>query len=87
MVERFLAKVLLSIAKTAAGFLWFFDSHFTYLAILLLVALGTAMNFLLGYLCRYSKYDWWEWKGRATFKSIRLCVSLLLLKGVLQILR
>ena len=55
--------------------------------ILLIGIIGTILFFITGYLCRYRKYDFWRWKRRALFRSILLCLSLILLKGVLQIIK
>lgn len=80
-----LRHVLDTILGKLAGLLYFFDSHFTYLAILLFCVTGGALIFLTCYLGRYGRYDWWNWKGRALGKSIRLCLLLLLLKKILEV--
>lgn len=80
-----LRHVLGTVLGKLAGLLYFCDSHFTYLAISLFCATGSALIFLTCYLGRYGKYDWWNWKGRALGKSIRLCLLLLLLKKILEV--
>lgn len=80
-----LRHVLDMILGKLAGLLYFCDSHFTYLAILLFCVTGGTLIFLACYLERYGRYDWWNWKGRALGKSIRLCLLLLLLKKILEI--
>lgn len=79
--KHFLGMVL----KKLSGLLYFCDSHFTYLSILLFCVTGGALIFLACYLGRYGRYDWWNWKGRALGKSMRLCLLLLLLKKILEI--
>lgn len=64
----------------------FIDSHFTYLLIFLIVVIGTVLNFIFCYIFRYSRYSYKNWKSRALFKSITLCFSLILIKGVFQII-
>ena len=64
--------------------LYFIDSHFTYLLILLVVSIGTILFFICGYMFRYNKYDFWRWKTKAAIRSIRLFVFLFILKGVIK---
>jgi|GEM_PF-1647061 len=73
------------IERAMAGVLYFCDSNFTYLAILLFCTMGSALIFLTCYLGRYGKYDWWNWKRRAVLKSAKFCLLLLLLKKILEI--
>lgn len=63
--------------------IYIFDSRFTYLFILLITIISTIMFFLFEYLNRYNKYDYWKWKTRALFKSIKLSIFLILLKVVI----
>lgn len=83
-IQNLTNKILRSANRVFSEALYFFDSHFTYLSILLIGIIGTVMFFLAGYLCRYNKYDFWRWKHRALFKSIRLCLILILIKGAIQ---
>lgn len=76
-----------SINRIFSGVLYYLDSHFTFLSILVISLIETILIFVTGYICRYSKYDFWRWKSRALFRSIRLCIILFLIKGVLQIIK
>jgi hypothetical protein len=82
-----IGKIANEAIKNFTGYLYFFDSHFTYLAILGMTIIGAAVYFTFGYLWRYKKYDWWRWKARALFKTVRLFVWLLIIKGVLKVLK
>lgn len=75
-----------SINTIFSGVLYYLDSHFTFLSILIISVIGTILIFVTGFICRYSKYDF-RWKSRALFRSIRLCIILFLIKGVLQIIK
>lgn len=83
-LSNYFKPVLDMIPRKLAGLLYFCNGHFTYLAMSLFCAAGGALIFLICYLARYGKYDWWNWKGRAWFRSIRLCLLLLLLKKILE---
>lgn len=72
------------VLRKIIGSIYFLDSHFTYLAILLITVIGTVIFFLFGYIGRYNRYDYWKWKTRALYKSIRLSIFLILLKGALK---
>lgn len=80
-------KMLFSVKRIFTGVLYFIDSHFTYLSILLIGIIGSIIFFSVGYMCRYNKYDFWRWKSRALFRSIRLCLILVSLKGAIQVLK
>ena len=79
-----LRKVSFALKRIIYGFLYFIDSHFTWLSIILLVLAGTVLNFILSYIFRYSRYEYW--KDRALVNSIMFGFFLIALKGVLQII-
>lgn len=71
-----------SISKMIFNFIYFLDNKFTNLVIFLITIIGAIIFFLSEYLC-CNKYTW---KKRVLIKTIRLCIFLFLLKGVIQIL-
>lgn len=86
-IQNLTNKFLRSVNRIFLEALYFFDSHFTYLSILLIGIIGTIIFFISSYLCRYRKYDFWRWKSRALFKSISFWLILILIKGAIQILK
>lgn len=83
-LPNYFKPVLGTLLRKLAGLPYFCNGHFTYLAMSLFCTAGGALIFLMCYLARYGKYDWWKWKGRALVKSIRFCLLLLLLKKILE---
>ncbi len=86
-LHNFIFQLKHSINRIFSEAHYFFNSHFTYLSILVIGSIGTILFFLLEYFWRYNKPDFWRWKNRAIFKSIRLVLTLILLKGVMKIIK
>ncbi|MBC6713576.1 hypothetical protein [Treponema sp. Marseille-Q3903] len=88
IIHRFspaLRKLSGSVERIIYGCLYFLDNHFTWLSVLVLAITGTALYYIFGYMFRYSRPDWWNWKRKAFFKSILLLAFLIMIKGVFQI--
>lgn len=86
-IQTLINRLTRSVNKIFSEALYLFDTHFTYLSILVIGSIRAILFFLLEYLWRYNKQDYWRWKNRALFKSIRLALVLILLKGVMQIIK
>lgn len=80
-------KILRLAGDRANVILCLIDCRFTPLALLVAGIVGTAIIFVAGSLNRYNKFDWWNWRRRATWSSARLWALLLFIKGGLKIIK
>lgn len=80
-------KISFFLNRRAAWLLHFLDKRYTMLSIVVIGTAGTLFYFLCQSLLRYNYFDWWRWKERALWSSIKLWVLLFLIKGGLQILK
>ena len=78
-------KPLLSfVEKELAAVFRYLNRHYTSLAIVALIIIGTIFFFIQSYICRYNHASYWLWKNRAITKALWFGTVLLILKILLM---
>lgn len=67
-------------------YLRFVKSHFTWLSVLVIGLISVIIIFVAGYFNRYVRFDWWNWKQRALYKSIKTILFIIVLKIICSVL-
>jgi len=73
-------KILLRLLKKSVYWLYFINSRFTFLAVIIFIVSGSFIIFIISYVFRYDRYDYWHWKQRAFSKVLTYCLCILSLK-------
>ncbi|MBQ8680332.1 MAG: hypothetical protein IJ530_11290 [Treponema sp.] len=70
--------------RKMAWLVFFLEKHYTPLAVVALIILGTVFFFVTSYLFRYNHWNYWLWKSRALVKTVYFGTILVAIKLVLE---